>query len=392
MYTHCAGRLLAPIDLNIEFNGQTKEIERGTADNTLVTHVRDLDYQMTDDNHMKIRGFKRVPPVGNVLAFVGGRRYCSGVFCNDSKDIKFQEIDVFSTIGMGFIAQTCENITLDAFHALRKEPALCSTGADATHFVACRGKVTIENSIFEAMIDDAVNIHGIYTKVIGKQENEIFIKEMHGEATGIHIYKGGDKVQVVNKKSLIPYTEKTIAEVEYINDSVVRLALRETTEDIILGDTLENISQPVDFVFRNNTVRNNRARGMLIANRGKSLVEHNYFHSSGTAIKFESDGEDWFESGPTEDVVIRDNVFDNCKHGNWGEYVIECQERSAVEKDKYFHGKIQISENEFRLLDCKAIKMDNVAEFICFDNKFITEEGVEPEVIEKNVEVSKICL
>ena len=385
LYTWCDGRVVAPIDLNIEFNGDTKEIEKGTADNTLGTHVRDLEYQLLENNRMRIFGFTRTPPVNNILAFCGGHRYCSGIFCENSTNIKLESVDIFSTIGMGVIAQCCNNVTLDCLRVLRKDPALCSAGADATHFVACTGRIAIENCLFEAMLDDAVNIHGIYTKIISKRNNEIFVKEMHGEATGIRIYKIGDKVNVVNRKSLISYTEKTITDVEYLNDCLIKLTFHEGTEDIVLGDLLENVSHIADFVFRNNIVRNNRARGMLIANRGKSLVENNYFHTSGTAIKFESDGESWFESGPVDNVVIRNNMFDRCKHGGWGEYVVECQERAAIEPDHYFHNRIEITENKFKLIDEKAIKMDNINEFYCSDNEFIFDENIKPEIVVTNV-------
>ena len=388
LYTCCDGRLLAPIDLNIEFNGDTKEIEKNTADNTLGVHVRDLEYQLLDHNRMRILGFTRTPPIHNILAFCGGHRLCSGIFCENSTDIKLTGVDVFSTFGMGVIAQCCRNVTLDSFDVRRKEPALCTTQADATHFVACTGKIVVENCLFEAMLDDAVNIHGIYTRIISKKDNEIFVKEMHGEARGIRIYKVGDKISAVNRKSLIPYTEKTIVDVVYLNDDLIKLTLRETAEDVIPGDALENVSDIADLVFRNNIVRNNRARGMLIANRGESLVENNYFHTSGTAIKFESDGENWYESGPVGNVVIRNNTFDRCKHGGWGEYVIECQERAEVEKDRFFHNRIEISGNEFKLIDNKAIKIDNANEFYCFDNEFICEENVKPEIAVTNVRLT----
>ena len=385
LYTNCEGRLLAPIDLNVEFNGDTKEIERGTADNTLGVHVSELEYQLLDHNRMRISGFTRNPPVHNILAFSGGHRLCSGIFCEDSTDIMLKNVDLFSTFGMGVIAQCCRNVTLDTFRVRRKEPALCTTQADATHFVACTGKIVIENCLFEGMLDDALNIHGIYTRIISKGNNEIFVKEMQGEARGIRIYKIGDKVSIVNKKSLISYAEKTIADVVYVNDDLIKLTFQETTEDIVPGDSLENVSDIADLVFRNNIVRNNRARGMLIANRGESIVENNYFHTSGSAIKFESDGENWYESGPVGNVMIRHNTFDLCKHGGWGDYVIECQERAEVEQERFFHNRIEISKNQFKLIGDKAIKIDNANEFYCNHNEFICEENVKPEIVVTNV-------
>jgi hypothetical protein len=228
------------------------------------------------------------------------------------------------------------------------------------------------------MLDDALNIHGIYTRIVGKGERELLVREMHNQATGIRIYRPGDRVQALKPAPLIPYAELTVRTVEYINGEIIRLTFEESVEGIEVGDDLENISHEVDLVFRNNTVRNNRARGMLIANRGTAVIENCYFHTSGTAVKFESDGEYWFESGGTTDVVIRNNKFDGCKHGGWGTAVIECQARRETLEGKYFHASIRVLDNEFLMYNKRICLIDNVGEFVLEGNKITpTEEGLE---------------
>lgn len=386
LYTPCEGRMLAPIGLNVEFNGKTSAIEKGTSDNTLGVPVDQLDFRLLENNRLQISGFKRIPPIGNVLAFNGGQRLCSGFFCENSRSINLNNINIFSSFGMGIISQLSSDITLDSFNVCRKGDAYCSVPADATHFVECTGNITVQNCLFEGMLDDALNIHGIYTKIILKTDKEIFVKEMHPESKGIKLYKAGDTVSIVNKKSLISYSEKKLVNVEYFNDDLIKLTFSESTDDIILGDSLENLSRnTADLTFKNNIVRNNRARGMLIANKGKTLIENNYFHTSGSAIRFESDGQYWFESGGIDDVLIKNNNFDNCRHGGWGEYVIECLERAAMEKDKFFHNKITVIGNKFKLLDDKAVKIDNAEEFCYYDNVFSGDENISPKISISNV-------
>ena len=385
MFTSCEGRVFAPVDISIEFNGQTCEIEKNTGDNTLGREISDLDFYLLEDKKMRISRIKRRPPIGNILAFDGGHRFSAGIFAEKSKNISFESIDIYSTFGMGLIAQCCENIKLNRFNTKRKGINLCTTQADATHFVQCYGNITVQNCTFEGMLDDALNIHGIYTKIVSKSENAIFVKEIHSESKGIRIYNIGDKVNVVNKKSLISYSEKTIKSVKYINDELIYLKLNETTDDIIIGDSLENVTYLADLVFINNIVRNNRARGMLIANKGTNLISNNYFHTSGSAIKFESDGEFWFESGGVGEVLIENNEFDYCNYGDWGEYVIECQPRSLVEEDKYFHKKISIINNKFKLKNENVIKLDNVEDFICKDNHFSVCNNKEAKIVGLNI-------
>lgn len=43
----------------------------------------------------------------------------------------------------------------------------------------------------------------------------------------------------------------------------------------------------------------------------KSIIEHNVFQNAGAAILIDGDSNNWFESGSTNDIIIRENKFDN---------------------------------------------------------------------------------
>ena len=166
---------------------------------------------------------------------------------------------------------------------------------------------------------------------------------------------------------------------EYINSEIIRLSLeplppevadsaaRIPAPEIRPGQVVENISHNVALTFRHNIVRCNRARGMLIASRGRTVIEDCDFHTSGAAILFEANGEYWFESGGTQDVTIRNCMFDTCRHGGWGNAVIECAPREAVEAGRYFHRRIRVLDNSFRMASggAPAAIFDNIAD-LCF--------------------------
>lgn len=371
------------IETNIEFTPDG-EIAYGTADHTMGNYIPEMRCEQLADGNLRFYDVRRYPPVGNILIISAARRLGAGFFLCDSSEIVCEDVTVHSCLGMGLIAQMCENIHLNRFCTVRAEGLYYSATADATHFVDCNGRVTVENCMFEGQLDDALNIHGIYTRVLAKDKNELFVREMHNDAKGIRIYHAGDRVQALHPQTLIPYTEKTVEAVEYINGDLIRLVLSEETDDIRVGDDIENISHNVELVFRRNTVKNNRARGMLIAARGKTLIEDCTFHTSGVAILFESDGAYWFESGGTEDVTIRNCLFDRCKHGGWGRGVIECVARPATEEGKYFHHCIRITENEFRMLPGDAIPaaiFDNVQTAVFTDNRMMTASGAPATVV-----------
>lgn len=129
-----------------------------------------------------------------------------------------------------------------------------------------------------------------------------------------------------------------------------------------------------ELIFRNNIVRDNRARGMLVGTPKKVVIENCYFHTSGVAILFESNGSYWHESGATKDVTIRKNRFVDCKYCNWGNGVIECSPRDKTEEDRYFHGSIRAEDNEFVGGVPQIVLMDNAA-FFKFTSNTILENA-----------------
>lgn len=372
---------LLPVSTNIEFNGENGEMEPGTSDHTMGLWWN-FRTERLENKNFRVHGVTRKPPIGNVLIINAARRFGAGIFCEDCRDVRVENVTVNSCLGMGFIAQTSENIHLDGFSTRREGGRLYTANADATHFVNCTGKVIVENGVFEGQLDDALNIHGMYTRVIRRSGRELFVKEMHSEAKGIRMLRAGDRIRALDPDSLIPYTCKTVEEVEYLNQDTVRLLLAEDAEDIAVGDDIENISRAATLVFRNNTVRNNRARGMLLASTAPMLVENCYFHTGGCSIKFESDGAYWFESGGTTDVTIRACHFDRCKHADkWGDAVIDMAPRRKVEENAYFHGRVRVVENTFDMLVEKAVNFNNVTEAI-FEGNTVTQADGIPTAVE----------
>ena len=369
----------------IEYRAATGELEYNTDDFPFGGPLWNMRFEELGDGRLRLHGVTRYPPIGNVEIFYVYPRLGCGIFMEDCSDVSIQNVTVHGCLGMGALAQTCHNVHLDNFNTLRHGDRYYTANVDATHFVNCTGLMHVENCTFEGQLDDALNIHGMYTRIERVSGNEIFVREVHHQARGIRIYRNGDKIQIVNAMSLIPYAQKTIKEAEYINQEIVRLVLCEDASEISAGDNVENVDRSADLIFKNNTVRNNRARGMLIATRGKTLIEDCYFHTSGSAILFESNGSFWFESGGTQDVTIRNNLFDNCKYADWGCAVISCVPRQAIEEDKYFHRNIRINNNEFRTTFDYVVQFDNVENISFKNNRVYAADGISPKITVKHV-------
>ena len=383
-------RDLQPNHLQVEYRGDTGEIEYETGDNTLGQKPFETNFEQLKNGNIRCHDVKRRPPVGNVMVFMGSRRVGSGFFLEDCDGVTVSDTIVYACYGMAYIAQLSKNLTLSDFHTKRAEGRYLTSNADATHFVNCSGDILVENCSFEGQLDDALNIHGIYTRVLDVKGKEILLRQMHIEATGIRIFHKGDRIRALPTDTLIPYGEYTVESVDYINDRICRLTLEESAEGISVGDDVENISASANLVFRKNVVHNNRARGMLIANIGSSLIEDCYFHTSGSSVKLECDGEYWFESGGVGELIIRGCTFDRCLHGKWGKAVIEAQKRKAIKEDSYFHRRVVIENNDFVMYSDGIAQLNNTEEFIFRNNRITPAEGFTPYVKASHIRTPEI--
>ena len=314
------------------------------------------------DRKLRIYGSKLYPAKGMRLITRGSYRFALNIAIDKSKDILLENVTMYKSYAMGLCAEMTENVTVDGMTVKAKDGELLSLNCDATHFIHCKGLVTVKNSSFSEQQDDAINIHGIFTRIVDKSDDYILIKYMQRQAKGIDIYKKGSTFQVLNPKTLIPKGIYEIKDVEVINLNYTKIYVKGGTASIDIGDDVEDLTWQCDLVFENNRVTNNRARGMLIAAKGNVLIKNNYFNTPGVAILFESDGNFWFESGGTNHIEISGNTFENCcyTNGNWGRYVIQLNPREEFDGENYYHKYIKISDNKFINCEKKLLLADNV--------------------------------
>ena len=300
---------------------------------------------------------------GDLLTLRAGCRHSSNFYLKDSENTRIENVTLHRSMGMGVIAEKCTDITLDGVIVTPPAGSTVSLDADATHFVHCRGRVTVENCRFEGQMDDALNIHGVFTRILAVEKDAIFVRYMHPDARGLGIYEAGSRFRTVNPRTCIPCGEYTVKSAEALNIDVTRIEVEGGTDGIEAGMNIEDLTWTCSLVFRNNIVRDNRARGMLIAAYGDVLIEKNTFHTAGCSILFESDGEYWFESGGTNHVVIRENHFDRCKYAAaWGKAIIAMMPRKEFDGEHNYHGYIEVSENRFTEPGAMPLSADNAAE------------------------------
>jgi hypothetical protein len=356
-----------------------------------------------EKNRVKIslRGIKAT--IGNIMVFGAGHRLCPAITITDTKGISVNLVDIFHCGGMGVIAQRSRDISLEKVRVTPSPNSdrVVSITADATHFSNCSGTISMIDCLFENQKDDATNIHGIYVRIENQIDpNTVLVKLVHTQQFGFDYIIKGQKLELVNRQSMVSYREMTVKAVERLNIEYSRVEFTEPLPDEFRsGDVLAAMDYP-DVIIKNCTIRGNRARGILLGSRGKIIIEDNKFHVPGAAILLEGDARFWFEQAGVRDLEIKGNLFDNCNYGVWGSAAIQVS--AGIEKDfrksSRYNKNIVIENNEFRVFDPRILNVYCVDNLIFKDNKIVKSIeypaqniNAEPYIVENssNVDIEK---
>lgn len=291
------------------------------------------------DLHIDTRGYKELAygihapqwrdaklSVGTVVAMRSYERPNPGIFVEESRDIRLNRVTVHYAEGMGLLAQATHNISLDGFSVSLRgqgDPRYFTTQADATHFSGCSGVVDVRGGLFEGMMDDAINVHGVYLKLTERIDDyTVAGRYMHSQAWGFGWGKVGEEAQFIFSRTFDMHPGRyTIASIKPINSAtesgakgfIIRFKQRlpkQIEPSASIG--IENVNRNPKVNFVGNTIRNNRARGTLLNSSGDILVERNLFdHVSGSAILVSTDCNMWYEAGQTKRLTIRGNTIIN---------------------------------------------------------------------------------
>lgn len=292
---------------------------------------------------------------GNVLVFGAEMRDSPGIVISDSSDVHLSDMTLHHCGGMGVIAQRSADLFLKKIQVTPPPGGrrIVSLTADATHFVNCRGRIEMEDCLFEQQKDDATNIHGLYakiTRIISPTRFEV--RMIHPQQAGVDFVKPGTRLELTDGPSLKEDGFAVAKTVTRINKQSTIIEIEKPLpENVIVGDSIADAdANTADVLIKNCVIRGNRARGILLGSRGKMVVEGNTFHTPGAAILFEGDSRFWFEQAGVRDVVIRGNTFDNCNFGVWGTACIQVGSGIADEfrRTSRYNRNIRIENNLFR--------------------------------------------
>ena len=349
-----------------------------------------LSAELLGPDTVRLTGFlsSELPPVGSIYIDKGPyrtNRHCPGIVVHRTRDLKIERTTIHASGAMALICENTENVTLDRFDVRLREGSgrHISSSADATHFVNCRGTVRFEGCLFENMLDDATNVHGTYLAVDSLAGDRLIARFGHPQQEGFDFARAGDTLRLVDRTSLRPAALFTAAEAEPLADG--RWAIRSTEPFALATDgplAVENPRNMPAVEMRRCTVRNNRARSILISTPRRVVIEENDFSSMMAGVLIAGDANSWFESGSVEEVTIRRNTFTNMGTGGENpQSVLQISPEipaAGRSRDFRYHGSVVFEQNLVRTFDSQVIYALSTDRLVIRDNRFVQSRDYAP--------------
>jgi hypothetical protein len=248
-----------------------------------------------------------------------GIRNQQGAVVNLSKNITWEDVNMYFCTGLGIVSQLSENLV---FHRVNIEPRkgsgrTCASFADGIHCCNCTGHVIIKDCRIVGMQDDPVNIYGNDLNVTALEApDRLILSYSTWEQCGYLMFFPGDELVLLRKETLLPFSTRKIVSAELIDKMTHRVVLDGPVPDDCIGHVAENRTRMPEITISDSYFSRTPTRGVLVSSWRKSVIENCTFHRTRMAAIFVCHGDDpYFLQGAVEDLTIRNNVFNECRGG-----------------------------------------------------------------------------
>lgn len=313
-----------------------------------------------------------------ISAIIDGGRSVDVICIDRSEDITVSSITVSRGIGMGIIGQLSRNILIDSFStdSKRRRSGQQSLTADAMHFVNCDGSLEIRNCVISDTMDDAINVHGMYTSLDFADDQTLNVDIKHREQYYFNPYREGDRLTLIDPEAYTVEAEFTVKSAVLDGDRgdkiTVKGSFRNGYGRVRSGFLVENPDRMPDLHLHHNrfdTFPHNRISGA-----GEILVEDNVFSNCHAALLCLDLARYWYESGRVRHLVYRNNKLINCDITGKGAFLRIGIDGIPDEKAPRIHQRIEITGNYFSEISGLAVRAGGVRELIIDGNVFDTEK------------------
>lgn len=303
--------------------------------------------------------YQNVANVGDIMVIKHHQRAAPAMCFSHCYGVNLTDVAIHHAGGMAIVGQASRDIKIERCQVEPRKGSnrMFSAHADATHFTDCHGKIELINCRFHNQLDDATNIHGIYRRIHGSGSTKSVSAELiHEQQDGVETVVVGDTVAFFDDRDFSEIGRSEVLAVSNPESHQAQYELKQAV-DLVEGHTIAmRWDHDINVRLTGCHLHGNRARGFLISTLGKVLIDNNYFHVPGAAVAFNFDGNSWYESGPVEDVTIRDNQFDHCLYGVWGRGLFSfAPEIKPEHRQSPIHQNIRITNNQIQASDPRLV-------------------------------------
>ena len=300
-----------------------------------------------------------------------------GAFIHRSKNIKLENVHMKYMHGLGIVSQFSENLDFKKVYIKpdANSGRVIASSADGMQFSGCGGYINIDSCAYNGMHDDGINIHGTHLIVTAKDsiKNTIKLRFMHHQTYGFMPFSVNDELGVLKATTLKLHAYNKVKSTRRISDRELELELTQSLKGIQIGDAIENMTWTPTVSIKNSHISGTQTRGILVSTRKPVVIKNNTFYRTGMhAILIENDATGWYESGPVKDVLIENNLFQECGYNSFpNNYVIQISPHNTEVATNYWvHENIRILKNTFKVYDYPILSARSTKKIV-FENNTI---------------------
>jgi hypothetical protein len=261
------------------------------------------------------------------------------IYIENSSSIKLENVSIHGSPAFAFLCRNGQQIHLNGVKVIPGKtpvratvPRLLSSNADGIHFKHAYSDITVENCELAYNGDDTIVLTNSYSPIFEKPQANVLTVAIKSRQDTI---QNGDLLYVYNPNSGI--REEAIIE-SIASISLTEVEIRERIASVFPNANLTNstferafeitLDRPVsavqggwiayrngestNFLIENNSIRNTRARGILIKASSGVVRTNEVYNAFLPGIQVRPDANYWMEGDFAQNVVIRENDLRRC--------------------------------------------------------------------------------
>ena len=322
-----------------------------------------------------------------VVINLGERRENALFFFENSQNVLVENVTIRRFGGMGFIAQLCSDIRICGVQTDKSAHSdLVTLTADAFHLVNCSGVFELARCNMESFLDDACNVHGVYTVVDSICGDTVHMRLGHEQQDFFSPFSESDRVRLIDPSNLEIVAEAVVKDVYIcgadgltLNASMDFLYGKDRVKEGFFVETPEKMP---DILIHDNIFRD--FPHIRLSGMGKITVNDNTISDCSKALVLYDLAAYWYESGRIKDADIYENSFVNCNELGGDSFIDISVSGFDRESAPKIHENISIHDNSFSKLRNFAVTAAGVKKIQVYGNTFDGNKQDEKRIHIKN--------